>query len=97
MIPLQGSAPSLFVSTSAFEVIVKQQIKRLDEPTVKCCQMVYDEMIRILGHLLNKVVRGPFHPFAEPPFDLPHSKLSDDSQLYASDSTLLSSTTSRGR
>jgi len=50
-----GSTPSLFVATSAFEVITKQQIKRLEEPSVRCCQLVYDELIRILGHLLGKV------------------------------------------
>jgi replication fork clamp-binding protein CrfC len=50
-----GSTPSLFVGTTAFEVIVKQQIKRLEEPSLKCCQLVYDELIRILGQLLAKV------------------------------------------
>ena len=52
---LQGSTPSLFVQTSAFEIIVKQQIKRLEEPSLKCCQLIYDELIRILGQLLAKV------------------------------------------
>jgi dynamin 1-like protein len=50
-----GSTPSLFVGTQAFEVIVKQQIKRLEEPSLKCCQLVYDELIRILGQLLQKI------------------------------------------
>ncbi|CAL1703462.1 unnamed protein product [Somion occarium] len=50
-----GSTPSLFVGTTAFEVIVKQQIKRLEDPTLKCCQLVYDELIRILGQLLQKI------------------------------------------
>ncbi|KIP10291.1 hypothetical protein PHLGIDRAFT_125643 [Phlebiopsis gigantea 11061_1 CR5-6] len=50
-----GSTPSLFVGTTAFEVIVKQQIKRLEEPSLKCCQLVYDELIRILGQILVKV------------------------------------------
>jgi replication fork clamp-binding protein CrfC len=50
-----GSTPALFVGTAAFEVIVKQQIKRLEEPGIKCCQLVYDELIRILGQLLVKV------------------------------------------
>ncbi|CAE6348071.1 unnamed protein product [Rhizoctonia solani] len=50
-----GSTPSLFVGTTAFEVIVKQQIKRLEEPSLKCCQLVYDELVRILGQLLNKI------------------------------------------
>lgn len=50
-----GSTPSLFVGAAAFEVIVKQQIKRLEDPSLKCCQLVYDELIRILGQLLTKV------------------------------------------
>ncbi|KAG6919914.1 vacuolar protein sorting-associated protein 1 [Tephrocybe rancida] len=50
-----GSTPSLFVGTAAFEVIVKQQIKRLEDPSLKCCQLVYDELIRILGQLLGKI------------------------------------------
>ncbi|KAI5454515.1 vacuolar protein sorting-associated protein 1 [Naganishia albida] len=49
-----GSTPSLFVGTTAFEVIVKQQIRRLEDPSIKCCQLVYDELIRILGQLLVK-------------------------------------------
>jgi replication fork clamp-binding protein CrfC len=51
-----GSTPSLFVGTTAFEVIVKQQIRRLEEPALKCCSLVYDELIRILGQLLSKTV-----------------------------------------
>ncbi|KAL7410727.1 Dynamin central region-domain-containing protein [Mrakia frigida] len=50
-----GSTPSLFVGTAAFEVIVKQQIKRLEEPSLKCCQLVYDELIRILSQILGKI------------------------------------------
>lgn len=51
-----GSTPSLFVGTTAFEVIVKQQIRRLEEPSLRCCALVYDELIRILGQLLGKTV-----------------------------------------
>ncbi len=54
---VKGSTPALFVGTAAFEVIVKQQIKRLEDPGLKCCQLVYDELIRILGQLLAKIVR----------------------------------------
>ncbi|EJD53005.1 hypothetical protein AURDEDRAFT_133839 [Auricularia subglabra TFB-10046 SS5] len=50
-----GSTPALFVGTAAFEVIVKQQIKRLEDPSLKCCQLVYDELIRILSQLLGKI------------------------------------------
>ena len=49
-----GSSPALFVGTTAFEVIVKQQIKRLEDPSLKCVSLVYDELVRILGQLLNK-------------------------------------------
>ena len=35
---------------------MKQQIKRLEDPSLKCCQLVYDELIRILSQLLGKVV-----------------------------------------
>merc|ERR1711939_799438 len=37
-----GSSPALFVGTTAFELIVKQQIKRLEEPSLKCVSLVYD-------------------------------------------------------
>lgn len=50
-----GSTPALFVGSAAFEVIVKQQIKRLEDPSLKCCQLVYDELIRILGQILVKM------------------------------------------
>jgi replication fork clamp-binding protein CrfC len=49
-----GSSPALFVGTTAFELIVKQQIKRLEEPSLRCVALVYDELVRILGQLLQK-------------------------------------------
>lgn len=49
-----GSSPALFVGTTAFELIVKQQIKRLEEPSLKCVALVYDELVRILTQLLGK-------------------------------------------
>ncbi|KAI1659051.1 vacuolar sorting protein 1 [Daldinia decipiens] len=51
-----GSSPALFVGTTAFEVIVKQQIKRLEEPSLKCVSLVYDELVRILSQLLTKAL-----------------------------------------
>ncbi|OTB07749.1 hypothetical protein M426DRAFT_228549 [Hypoxylon sp. CI-4A] len=51
-----GSSPALFVGTTAFEVIVKQQIKRLEEPSLKCVSLVYDELVRILTSLLTKAL-----------------------------------------
>ena len=52
----QGSSPALFVGTTAFEVIVKQQIKRLEDPSLRCASLVYDELVRILNQLLGKNV-----------------------------------------
>ncbi|KAI1485184.1 vacuolar sorting protein 1 [Biscogniauxia mediterranea] len=49
-----GSSPALFVGTTAFELIVKAQIKRLEEPSLKCVSLVYDELVRILTQLLSK-------------------------------------------
>ncbi|KAK7207864.1 dynamin-1-like protein-like protein [Myxozyma melibiosi] len=51
-----GSSPALFVGTTAFEVIVKQQIKRFEEPSLKCVNLVYDELVRILSQILQKPV-----------------------------------------
>ncbi|OMJ30270.1 Vacuolar protein sorting-associated protein 1 [Smittium culicis] len=49
-----GSSPALFVATSAFEVIVKKQIRRFEDPSLKCVSMVHDELVRIANQLLNK-------------------------------------------
>ncbi|KAG0097816.1 vacuolar protein sorting-associated protein 1 [Podila epicladia] len=49
-----GSSPALFVGTTAFEVIIKQQIKRLEDPSLRCVNLVFDELVRILTGLLSK-------------------------------------------
>lgn len=49
-----GSSPNLFVGTAAFEVLVKKQIKRFEEPSLKCVTLVYDELVRILTQILSK-------------------------------------------
>ncbi|KAF7342763.1 Vacuolar protein sorting-associated protein 1 [Mycena sanguinolenta] len=50
-----GTSPALFIGTAAFEVLVKSQVKRLEEPSLKCCQLVYDELLRILSEILGKM------------------------------------------
>lgn len=86
---MQGQTPSLFVGTQAFEIIVKQQIKRLEEPSVKCCQLVYDELIRILGQLLQKIVRIHMTDERNKALTAPYSKPSDVSLRSGSASTPL--------
>ncbi|KAI8362837.1 Dynamin central region-domain-containing protein [Mortierella sp. GBAus27b] len=51
-----GSSPALFVGTTAFEVIIKQQIKRLEDPSLRCVNIVFDELVRILNQLLSKAL-----------------------------------------
>lgn len=48
-----GSTPSLFVATSGFEVIVKQQISRFQEPSLRAITLVYEELVSILSIVLN--------------------------------------------
>lgn len=60
-----GSSPALFVGTAAFEVLVKQQIKRLEDPSLKCCSMVYDELVRILNKVLQKNIFKRFPALRE--------------------------------
>ncbi|ODQ67782.1 putative vacuolar dynamin-like GTPase VpsA [Nadsonia fulvescens var. elongata DSM 6958] len=51
-----GSSPALFVGSTAFEVIVKQQIKRFEDPSLRCVALVYDELVRILQQILQKPI-----------------------------------------
>ncbi|KAJ3184422.1 vacuolar protein sorting-associated protein 1 [Gaertneriomyces sp. JEL0708] len=60
-----GSSPALFVGTAAFEVLVKQQIRRLEEPSLKCAGMIYDELVRILNKLLQKQIFKRFPAMRE--------------------------------
>ncbi|KAJ3416017.1 vacuolar protein sorting-associated protein 1 [Chytridiales sp. JEL 0842] len=60
-----GSSPALFVGTAAFEVLIKQQIKRLEDPSIKVINMVYDELVRILNKLLQKPVFKRFPSMRE--------------------------------
>ena len=41
-------SPSLFVPEGAFEVLVRQQISRLLEPSLDCAQLVYEELRRLV-------------------------------------------------
>lgn len=41
-------SPSLFVPEGAFEVLVRQQIARLLEPSLDCAALVYEELRRLI-------------------------------------------------
>ena len=49
-----GSAPSLFVGTEAFEVLVKQQIRRFEEPSLRLINLVFDELVRMLKQIVSQ-------------------------------------------
>ena len=47
-----GLKPSLFVPEAAFEVLIRQQIQRLQEPGLLCVKRVYDELLNTID-LIN--------------------------------------------
>ena len=51
--------PNLFVPEVAFEVLSKQQIQRLESPSLLCVQLVYEELRKIV----NEIDLPEFHRF----------------------------------
>jgi dynamin 1-like protein len=49
-VSFQGSRPALFVPEIAFELLVKRQIKRLEDPSLRCVELVHEELQRIIQH-----------------------------------------------
>ncbi|XP_064632895.1 dynamin-1-like protein [Lineus longissimus] len=45
-----GTRPALFVPEISFELLVKRQIRRLEEPSLRCVELVHEEMQRIIQH-----------------------------------------------
>ncbi|XP_021950929.1 dynamin-1-like protein isoform X2 [Folsomia candida] len=45
-----GPRPALFVPEVTFELLVKRQIRRLEEPSLRCVELVHEEMQRIIQH-----------------------------------------------
>jgi dynamin 1-like protein len=43
--------PNLFVPEVAFEVLSKQQIQRLESPSLQCVQLVYEELRRVIAEI----------------------------------------------
>ncbi|XP_018022755.1 dynamin-1-like protein isoform X1 [Hyalella azteca] len=43
-----GPRPALFVPEVSFELLVKRQIRRLEEPSQRCVELVHEEMQRII-------------------------------------------------
>lgn len=45
-----GPRPALFVPEVSFELLVKRQIRRLEEPSLRCVELIHEEMQRIIQH-----------------------------------------------
>ncbi|KAL3320862.1 Dynamin-1-like protein [Cichlidogyrus casuarinus] len=45
-----GPRPALFVPEVSFELLVKRQVRRLEEPSLRCVELVHEEMQRIVQH-----------------------------------------------
>ena len=42
-----GPRPSLFVPEAAFDLLIKPQIKLLESPSLRCVELVYEELVKI--------------------------------------------------
>ncbi len=51
----QGTRPALFIPEVSFELLVKRQIRRLEEPSLRCVELVHEEMQRIIQHCGTEV------------------------------------------
>lgn len=52
----QGPRPALFVPEISFELLVKRQIRRLEDPSLRCVELVHEEMQRIVQHAFSQVL-----------------------------------------
>jgi len=49
-----GPRAALFIPEASFEMLVKRQVKRLEDPSLQCIELVYDELQRIVSQLEGK-------------------------------------------
>ncbi|KEG14621.1 putative dynamin, putative,vacuolar sortin protein 1 [Trypanosoma grayi] len=56
---MSGMHATLFPSDQVFVALSKQQISRLEEPSQKCVQFVYEELIKIVDICASKLERFP--------------------------------------
>src|SRR6267154_66158 len=50
-----GPRPSLFVPEIAFDLLVKPQIKLLEAPSLRCVELVYEELVKICHNCTSAV------------------------------------------
>jgi replication fork clamp-binding protein CrfC len=57
-----GPRPSLFVPELAFELLVKPQIKLLEQPSLRCVELVYEELVKICHNCASAVHSNHCYP-----------------------------------
>jgi dynamin 1-like protein len=50
-----GPRPSLFVPEVAFDLLIKPQIKLLESPSLRCVELVYEELMKICHNCTSAV------------------------------------------
>jgi len=56
-----GPRPSFFVPEMAFDLLVKPQIKLLESPSLRCVELVYEELVKICHNCTCTVSNCPVH------------------------------------
>ena len=51
-----GPRPSLFVPEVAFDLLVKPQIKLLEQPSLRCVELVYEELMKICHNCTSQEI-----------------------------------------
>lgn len=54
-----GPRPSFFVPEMAFDLLVKPQIKLLEPPSLRCVELVYEELVKICHNCTSTVSSCP--------------------------------------
>lgn len=52
-----GPRPSLFVPELAFDLLVRPQIKLLEAPSLRCVELVYEELMKVCHNSDTKVIQ----------------------------------------
>ena len=55
----KGPRSALFIPEQAFEMLVRQQVSRLEEPCLKCCDHVFDELVKICEQAEKELIQYP--------------------------------------
>jgi replication fork clamp-binding protein CrfC len=55
----KGPRTSLFVPEAAFEILVKKQVRNLEEPSIHCVDQVFEELLTIIDYCDKDLTRFP--------------------------------------